>query len=97
MLILHTDQWRWDALGCLNSPVLTPHVDRLVTQGVHFDHAVVQSPADDSVARVPLVMRWPRGVTRPGRQVEDIVELVDIVPTVLQAVGIPVPTDRQGQ
>ncbi len=38
-------------------------------------------PADDPVTRVPLVMRWPRGVTRPGRRVEDIVELVDIAIT----------------
>jgi len=54
-------------------------------------------PADDPVSRVPLVMRWPAGAAGPGRRVEDIVELIDIVPTVLEAVGIPVPPDVQGQ
>jgi arylsulfatase A-like enzyme len=54
-------------------------------------------PADDPVARVPLVMRWPDGIVRPGRRVSDVVELTDVMPTVLQALGIPVPTDVQGQ
>lgn len=54
-------------------------------------------PADDPVARVPLVMRWPNGIVRPGRRVSDVVELTDVMPTVLEALGIPVPTDVQGQ
>lgn len=54
-------------------------------------------PADDPVARVPLVVRWPDGIVRPGRRVSDIVELIDVVPTVLQALGVPVPSDVQGQ
>lgn len=54
-------------------------------------------PADDPVARVPLIVRWPGRITQPGRRVSDVVELLDVVPTVLQAVGIPAPTDIQGQ
>ncbi|MGB3829944.1 MAG: sulfatase-like hydrolase/transferase [Ornithinimicrobium sp.] len=54
-------------------------------------------PADDPVARVPLIIRWPEGIARPGRRVSDVVELLDVMPTVLDAAGLPIPTDVQGQ
>ena len=41
----------------------------------------------EEVARVPLLVRWPGG-TRTGR-VDALVELVDLVPTVLDATGTP--------
>lgn len=53
-------------------------------------------PADDPVSRVPLIMRWPEGTHEAGRVVTDIVECVDIVPTVLDAVGVPAPRHLQG-
>lgn len=68
LLILHTDQWRWDALGCLGSPVRTPAVDRLVADGVHFDHAVVQSPVSMPSRVSMLTGRYPSslGITSMG-------------------------------
>ncbi|CAN5450644.1 sulfatase-like hydrolase/transferase [soil metagenome] len=53
-------------------------------------------PADDPVSRVPLIVRWPGGVNEPGRRVDDVVELIDVAPTVLEAFGVPVPTGMQG-
>ena len=45
ILILYTDQQRWDALGVNgNSEIRTPHLDRLATAGVNFDHCFVQNP-----------------------------------------------------
>ncbi|WP_175442262.1 sulfatase [Humibacillus sp. DSM 29435] len=44
VLLVYTDQWRWDALGCAGWPVLTPNLDRLAADGVRFSRAVVQSP-----------------------------------------------------
>ncbi len=45
ILLLYTDQWRWDALGVNgNADVQTPHLDRLAAEGVNFDHCFVQNP-----------------------------------------------------
>lgn len=44
VLLIYVDQWRWDALGVLGSQARTPTIDALAREGVHFDHAFVQSP-----------------------------------------------------
>jgi arylsulfatase A-like enzyme len=54
-------------------------------------------PGHDCVSRVPLVIRWPQGIGPPGRTVRCIVEAVDVVPTLLEWAGIPVPYHLQGQ
>lgn len=46
--------------------------------------------------RTPMVMRYP-GVIKPGTQTEAFVMNLDIAPTLLQAVGVPIPKDVQGQ
>lgn len=48
----------------------------------------------EPTARVPLVMRGP-GIPA-GARVPDLVELVDLTPTVLSRLGIPVPKEMQG-
>ncbi len=49
-------------------------------------------PGHDCVTRVPLIVRWPAGVAEPGRTVSDICEGVDVVPTLLAAAGLQLPT-----
>ena len=45
MLLITTDQQRYDTLGCNGSPqVRTPHLDRLAERAVRFTHAYVQNP-----------------------------------------------------
>ena len=45
ILVLSTDQQRWDALGHNgNGDIQTPHLDRLARDGLNFDHYFVQSP-----------------------------------------------------
>ena len=45
VLILYTDQQRWDALGANgNREIKTPHLDELAAEGVNFDHHFVQNP-----------------------------------------------------
>ncbi|MCB0064168.1 MAG: sulfatase-like hydrolase/transferase [Caldilineaceae bacterium] len=51
-------------------------------------------PAHDCVSRVPLLMRVP-GLA--ARRVEQIVEAVDVVPTLLDCTGIPTPPHLQGE
>lgn len=54
-------------------------------------------PGDDAVSRVPLIVRWPAGVVAPGRTITQIVEAVDVVPTLLECVGMQIPPRLQGQ
>lgn len=44
MILLQTDQQRWDALGIVNRAVKTPHLDALAARGILFDQAVCQVP-----------------------------------------------------
>lgn len=60
-----------------------------------FEHegALHQQPYEET-ARIPLVMRGP-GIPK-GQRVTDLVELVDIMPTVLSLLDIPAPAHVQG-
>ena len=45
----------------------------------------------DAGTHVPLAIRWPTGITAPGRVHEGLVNLSDLAPTFLVAAGLPVP------
>lgn len=54
-------------------------------------------PADDTISRVPLIVRLPRAWDVDGGQVVDsIVEAVDVLPTILDVAAIQVPPALQG-
>ena len=42
---------------------------------------------------MPLILRWP-GRFQSGQQVDDLVELIDLAPTLLEAAEIQPPADR---
>ena len=44
ILLLMTDQQRWDAMGCSGDWVQTPHLDRIAREGVRFTNCVTTSP-----------------------------------------------------
>ncbi|MHB0878926.1 MAG: sulfatase-like hydrolase/transferase [Anaerolineae bacterium] len=45
VVLITTDQQRFDALGCNGYPLLrTPHMDAIAADGANFSHAYVQSP-----------------------------------------------------
>ena len=54
-------------------------------------------PAHECIARVPLLVRWPCGNLEVGSRVAELVEGVDIVPTLLECAAIPIPPRLQGQ
>ena len=62
-----------------------------------FEHGKCchNGPPYESVARVPLVLRFPGG-THGGARVEEPVELVDLAPTQLEALGVPPMAGMQG-
>lgn len=45
----------------------------------------------DSGSRVPLAIRWPNGIYKPGRTVDAFVNLSDLAPTFLDATGMKPP------
>lgn len=55
----------------------------------------------DETIHVPLVIKLPgaasAGKDSAGKRIENRVELVDVLPTILQAVGIAVPQEVQGE
>lgn len=46
--------------------------------------------------RNPLIIKWP-GVAKPGTRCKELVQNIDYAPTILQAAGIEVPEEVQGQ
>jgi arylsulfatase A-like enzyme len=49
-----------------------------------------------SISRVPLIFVWP-GHIAPGQRFEQPVSMIDVLPTVLDLVGLPAPEILQGQ
>jgi arylsulfatase A-like enzyme len=54
-------------------------------------------PGHDCISRVPFVIRWPDEIAYPGRTSHEMIEAIDIVPTLLECAGIPTPGYLQGQ
>ncbi len=44
ILLLMTDQQRWDAMGCSGDWVRTPNLDRIASEGIRFTNCVTTSP-----------------------------------------------------
>ena len=60
------------------------------------DHSMTGKSAIpyDGAMRIPLLMRGP-GVARASRS-EEVVEVVDVMPTLLELLGLPLPKGNQG-
>ena len=54
-------------------------------------------PAPDCISRVPLIVRWPEGLRDTGQTLHHITEAVDVLPSLLNWAGIPVPRHVQGK
>jgi arylsulfatase A-like enzyme len=51
----------------------------------------------DQVTRVPCVLHWPKGLGTAGRRVEGLVEMVDVLPTLLELCDAHVPEVMVGR
>jgi len=98
--VLYADAWVGVLLSELESRRLLDHVV-VVIFGDHgealgedgtFSHCC---EAGDSVTHVPLIVRLPGG-ERGGRRVDALVELVDVMPTLLELAGASSPAGSQG-
>ena len=50
----------------------------------------------DPIVHIPLIIRHPNSITQPN-EIHDLVSLMDIGPTILEAAGIDVPTYLEGR
>jgi len=67
--------------------------------GEHLgDHGLIQKgpPGLDSCSHVPLIVSWP-GRVPAGVRYSELIELVDLAPTVLDCCGVQVPPRFQGR
>jgi arylsulfatase A-like enzyme len=85
-----------DRLGLADHTLVvftSDHGEELYEHNRYFFHSY---SIYESVLRVPLVMRLPAGLPQ-GATVVAPVESIDIAPTILELLGIPLPGDFEGK
>jgi arylsulfatase A-like enzyme len=71
---------------------LSDHGEEFLEHGRMFHGQTVYG----ELTRVPLIMRWPGGLSG-GRIVNEVVQSIDVMPTLLALGGIEAPQGLQGQ
>ena len=69
-----------------DTPIVTPWNGTKVVGG--------KGTMSDNGTRVPLIVNWPAGIQKPGRVVDDLVELTDIFPTICEVTGAKLPKNH---
>ena len=62
--------------------------------GIAFPRA--KATLYDPGLRTTLIIRWPEGIAG-GRTIRELISNIDLLPSLLDAVGIPVPNDVEGR
>ena len=83
------------ARGLYDGAVIAVMADHGEALGAHGEETHGFFLYDETI-QVPLLIKLPRGGSA-GKRIGSRVELVDVLPTLLQAVGIAVPGEVQGQ
>jgi len=68
------------------------HGDQIHSQGEQRK----QRPWEESI-HVPLLLRWPDGLGEAGRKVDAILNVPDILPTLMDLAGIDIPSTVSGK
>jgi arylsulfatase len=93
--VVGTLQERLDELDLLDRSVVvatSDHGEALGERGL-FGHNWMVDP---EVIDIPLLMRFPSALGLRGR-VRDLVDTLDLAPTLLSAVGVPIPPEFEGR
>ena len=75
----------------LNVVFAADHGEAFGERPMVWDHAIPHG----SATQVPMIMRFP-GKTPSGARVPDLASTLDIMPTMLSALGLPVPANCEG-
>ncbi len=73
--------------------VFSDHGEMFAKHGRFGRAANMRGTLYDDVTHVPLLMRFPQG---PRRRAGGLAQLIDVMPTVLQVLGLEMPRNRQG-
>jgi arylsulfatase A-like enzyme len=100
-LVTHVDDQIGRILAALDEMGLADDTIVVFTSdhGEHLgDHGRVQKgpPGFDSCVHVPLIVRYPAAIT-PGRRADELIEAVDIAPTLMDLCGVQPPPIFQGR
>lgn len=71
-----------------DKPIVTPWNGTKVIGG--------KGTMTDMGTRVPMIASWPDGINKPGRVADDLVEFVDVMPTLCEVTGAKLPEDYPG-
>lgn len=87
LVLIMTDQQRWDTLGAAGNPVIrTPNLDRLAQQGVSFSHAFSPSPVCAPARAALLTGHAPSRINFTANEGR-LVDQSDTLATRLNAAG----------
>jgi len=87
ILLLYTDQQRWDALACAGNPhILTPHLDRLAAEGMMLANAFCNNPVCMPSRQSMLSGQYPSALGCCCNGVE-MDETVPTIHTILKPYG----------
>jgi arylsulfatase A-like enzyme len=83
-----------DASGLADNTVVVYLGDNGYMTGQHgrFEKHCFYEPA----VRIPVVIRWPKGI-KGGRQITEMIEGVDLLPTLLELLGVDAPPGLHGR
>lgn len=73
-------------MGIIDDTIIIFTSDHGEYLGVHLRYQKGY-PGEDCISRVPCIFQWNKG----------IVEAVDVLPTILESVGIPIPPSMQDE
>jgi arylsulfatase len=86
---------RLDELGLAENTIVIFTSDHGMCLGERVSWSI--GMPEDCGTRVPFVIRWPKGFPSPGRTVSNIVEAVDVIPTLMRAAGVQPTPAMQGR
>ena len=71
-----------------DKPIVTPWNGTKVVGG--------KGTMTDMGTRVPMIANWPAGISNAGRVADDLIEFVDVMPTLCEVTGAKLPADYPG-
>lgn len=84
----HVDRHLGRILAELERRGLLENTIVIVTSDHGMPFPRVKGYAYHASNQIPLAIRWPRGIAKPGRVIDDFVDFTDIAPTILDLAGI---------
>jgi arylsulfatase A-like enzyme len=84
-----------DALGLAENTLILvtgDHGESMTEHGIFFDHHGLY----DCTLHVPLIVRWP-GRLPAGARLPHTLQVSDIAPTLIEAAGLPIPSEMEGR